>query len=425
MAGAVFLSRVPRSGYHPLRMTEGALSDLRVVELAQGIAGPYCGKLFADLGAEVIKVERQDGDRARALGPFPDDHPDPEQSGLFLHLNTGKKSVTLDVSVASGQAVLRKLLDKTDVLIAGKGVLDVEGLRYDDLKADFPRLVYVAITPFGTTGPYAGYHGNSLTAMAMSSIMYSTGAPDREPLTTGGTPADYIAGIHAWIGAQAAIAYREREGVGQQVDVSLAESAACADEYNAAMYAFQGAIRRRYYSRHVFGYPMDIMPCKDGHVVLIPGATGFPQRGLTQEGAVSPMSLLMGNPDLDQHPLFQSGQERMCRWQEVDELLLPWLMENTTKEIVELAQALRMPFAYVPSVKDLVEDEHLASRAFFVKVDHPDAGELTYCGPPFRMTETPPVISRAPELGEHNEAVLSEVGYSKEDQEILRERDVT
>jgi crotonobetainyl-CoA:carnitine CoA-transferase CaiB-like acyl-CoA transferase len=406
-------------------MTDSALSDLRVVELAQGIAGPYCGKLFADLGAEVIKVEPLDGDLSRRLGPFPDDDPDPETSGLYLHLNTGKKSVTLDVAVTSGLVVLKKLLAKTDVLIAGKGILSVPGLAYEDLSAAFPRLVYVSITPFGTTGPYSGYHGNSLTAMAMSSIMYNTGEPDREPLTTGGTPADYIAGIHAWIGAQAAIEQRERDGVGEHVDVSLAEAAACADEYNSAMYAFQGAIRRRYYSRHVFGYPMDIMACQDGHVVVVPGATGFPQRGMTAEGSVSPMSLLMGNPELDKHPLFQSAQERMCRWQEVDELLTPWLATTTAKEIVELAQALRMPFAFVPSVKDLLDDEHLAARGFFRTVEHPKAGELPYCGPPFRMSETPPRIERAPLRGEHNAAVLGKLGYSKDEQDILHERDVS
>ncbi|MEX2159174.1 MAG: CoA transferase [Dehalococcoidia bacterium] len=406
-------------------MTDSALSDLRVVELAQGIAGPYCGKLFADLGAEVIKVEPLDGDLSRRLGPFPDDEPDPETSGLYLHLNTGKKSVTLDVAVTSGQVVLKKLLEKADVLIAGKGILSIPGLAYEDLSAAFPRLVYVSITPFGTTGPYAGYHGNSLTAMAMSSIMYSTGEPDREPLTTGGTPADYIAGIHAWIGAQAAIEQRERDGAGEHVDVSLAEAAACADEYNGAMYAFQGAIRRRYYSRHVFGYPMDIMACQDGHVVVVPGAAGFPSRGMTEAGSVSPMSLLMGNPELDQHPLFQSAQERMCRWQEVDELLQPWLAGTSAKEIVELAQALRMPFAYVPNVKDLLEDEHLTARNFFRNIEHPRAGELPYCGPPFRMSETPPQVERAPLRGEHNASTLRELGYSKEEQDILHERDVT
>ena len=408
-------------------MTEGALSDLRVIELAQGIAGPYCGKLFADLGAEVIKIEPPEGDRSRRLGPFPEDTPHHEKGGLFLHLNTSKKSVTLDVSVISGQVILKKLLGEADVLVESDGPsrMAEQGLSYDTLKADFPNLVYVTITPFGATGPYKDYRGNSLTAMAMSTIMYNTGEPDREPLTTGGTPADYIAGIHAWIGALAALAYRAREGRGQQVDVSMAEAAACADEYNSGMYAFQGAIRRRYYSRHIFGYPNDIFPCKDGHIVLIPGVGGFPQRGLTGEGGVSPMALLLENPELDQHPLFQSWSERMLRFQEFEELVLPWLREHTAQETVELAQALRMPFALVPSVKDLLEDEHLQARGFFQRIEHPEAGELPYAGPPFRMSETPPRIERAPLLGEHNRSLLGELGYSAADQRILREREVT
>ncbi len=385
-------------------MAEGSLSDLRIIDLTQGIAGPYCTKLFASLGAEVIKIEPPAGDASRKLGPFPDNEPHPEKSGLFLHLNTGKKSVTLDLQTDAGRSLLKKLLDEADVLIESDGQTRMAelGLAHDDLKGDLPNLVYVSVTPFGCTGPYKDYRGNSLTAMAMSTIMYNTGDPDREPLTTGGTPADYIAGIHAWIGVLAALAYRAEHGKGQHVDVSLAEAAACTDEYNAAMYAFQGAVRRRYYSRHVFGYPMDIMSCKDGHVVVVPGAGGFPQRGLTQEGAVSSMALLMEDPELDQNPLFQSGQERMIRWKEVDELIQPFLNTKDSKEIVEVAQALRMPFAPVPTVKDLLEDEHLQARAFFEQIDHPDAGELTYSGAPFRMSETPPSISRAPTLGEHN-----------------------
>jgi crotonobetainyl-CoA:carnitine CoA-transferase CaiB-like acyl-CoA transferase len=408
-------------------MTEGALSDLHVVELAQGIAGPYCGKLFADLGAEVIKVEPPEGDYARRLGPFPNDEPDPERAGLFLHLNTGKQSLTLDASVTSGQVILKKLLGRADVLIESDGpaVMSERNLSFDDLREAYPKLVYTSITPFGCTGPYKDYRGNSLTAMALSSIMYGTGEPDREPLTTGGTPADYIAGIHAWIGALAAIAARENHGAGQHVDVSTAEAVACADEYNAAMYAMQGAIRRRFYSRHIFGYPMDIMACRDGHIVLIPGAGGFPQRGLTADAGASPMALLMGDPDLDQQELFKSGQARMVRWQEVDELLQPWLDEHDAKEIVELAQALRMPFALVPSVKDLLEDEHLTARKFFPRVTHPVAGELPHAGAPFRMSETPPAIGPAPTLGQHNETVLADLGYSKDEQRILHERDVT
>ncbi len=408
-------------------MTEGALSDLRVVELAQGIAGPYCGKLFADTGAEVIKVEPPEGDRSRRLGPFPEDLPHHEKSGLFLHLNTGKKSVTLDVSVTSGQVVLRKLLERADILIESEGVSTMAGweLSHDDLKDDLPSLVYVSVTPFGCTGPYKDYAGNTLTAMAMSTIMYNTGEPDREPLATGGNIAEFMAGIHAWVGAIAAVEYRAREGRSQHVDVSLAEAVACADEYNSAMYAYQGAIRRRYYSRHIFGYPSDIFPCKDGYIVMVPGAGGFPIPGVTEEGGVSPMSLLLENPELDQHPLFMANRERMLRSQEFDDLVLPWLREHTAKEIVETAQVFRMPFALVPTAHDLLDDEHLRERGFFQVMEHPQAGDLTHAGPPFRMSETPISMERAPLLAEDNEEALGELGYSLEEQMILRERGVT
>src|SRR5438270_4691 len=233
-------------------MPDQALTDLRVVDISQGIAGPYATKLLADSGATVTKVEPPAGDYSRRLGPFPNDLPDPEKSGLYLHLNTSKRSITLDVSVASGQVVLKKLLANADVFVCGEktSTLQSWGLSYDDLKDDYPDLVVAQVSPFGATGPYADYEGNSLTAMAISSIMYNTGDPDREPLTTGGEPAEYIAGVHLWIGILAAIENRAAHGGGDHVDVSIAEAAAVSDEYNAAMYAFQGAVRRRQRPAH-------------------------------------------------------------------------------------------------------------------------------------------------------------------------------
>jgi len=235
-------------------LTDAALSDLRIIDLSQGVAGPYCTKLLADYGAEVIKIEPPAGDVSRRLGPFPGDLPDPEKSGLFLHLNTNKKSVTLDVSTTSGAVVLKKLLARADALVESyaPGRTEEWGIGYEQLKGDFPQLVYASITSFGQTGPYRDYRANSLVAMAMSSIMYNTGEPDREPLVTGTEPADYFAGLQAFVGVLAALAYRQSEGTGQHIDVSLVESMAAADEYNAAMYAYSGAIRRRFYSRHVF-----------------------------------------------------------------------------------------------------------------------------------------------------------------------------
>jgi crotonobetainyl-CoA:carnitine CoA-transferase CaiB-like acyl-CoA transferase len=407
-------------------MSERALSDVRVVDISQGIAGPYATKLLADSGALVTKIEPPGGDYTRRLGPFPDDVPDPERSGLYLHLNTSKRSVTLDVSVTSGQVVLKKMLASADVFVAGErtSTLRAWGLSYDDLKAEFPDLIVAQVSPFGATGPYADYDGNSLTAMALSTIMYNTGEPDREPLTTGGEPAAYLAGIHLWIGILAAVEQREKSGGGEHVDVGMSDAAVAADEYNAAMYGYQGAVRRRYYSRHVFGYPQDIVACADGHFVLIPGATGFPSP--LAPDTISPMALLFEDVELNKHPLFLSAGERMLRWREFDELMAPFLSTHTVMEIVMTAQALRMPFAFVPSADDLLNDEHLAERGFLVEMAHPRAGTFKLPGAPFKMSETPLEMAPAPERGAANADVLvGELGYEKGDLTILSDRGVT
>ena len=406
-------------------MADRALSDVRVVDISQGIAGPYATKLLADSGADVIKIEPPGGDYSRRLGPFPGDVPDPEQSGLYLHLNTSKRSMTLDVSVTSGQVVLKKLLARADVFVCAEktSTLQAWGLTYDDLKADFPDLVVAQLSPFGATGPYADYAGNNITAMAMSTIMYNTGDPDREPLVTGGQAGEYLGGVQLWVGILAALANRAAHGGGDHVDVSLAEAVACADEYNAAMYGFQGAIRRRYYSRHIFGYPNDIMECADGHIVFIPGANGFPSP-LTPD-SISPIALLLEDIELDKTDFFKQMGERMVNWREFEAMITPYLMSKTATEIVMTAQALRLPFAYVPTASDLLSDEHLAERGFFVRQTHPKAGAITLPGAPFRMSETPLSETAAPLRGEANVDVLvGELGYEKSDLTIFSDRGV-
>jgi crotonobetainyl-CoA:carnitine CoA-transferase CaiB-like acyl-CoA transferase len=402
-------------------VAERALEGLRVIDISQGIAGPYATKLLADSGALVTKIEPPGGDYARRLGPFPNDVPDPERSGLFLHLNTSKRSVTLDVSVTSGQVVLKKMLANADVFVAAEraSTLKSWGLSFEDVRGEFPDLVFAQVSPFGASGPYAEYDGNSLTAMAMSTIMYNTGEPDREPLCTGGDPGEYLAGMHLWIGILAALENRAKRGGGDFVDVSMADAAAAADEYNAAMYGFQGAIRRRYYSRHIFGYPNDIMQCADGYVVVIPGAAGFPTP-LTKD-TLSPMALLFEQPELNEHELFVSAGARMLKWKEFDELVQPYMSTHGAAEIVETAQALRMPFAYVPTAPDLLEDAHLAARKFFAQ-----SGEYRIPGAPFRMSETPMTMTPAPALGSANKDVLvDELGYEKGDLRVLSDRGIT
>ncbi len=397
-------------------MPDSALADIHVIELAQGVAGPYCGKLLADAGAEVIKVEPPDnGDASRNLGPFPGDVPDGEKSGLYLHLNTNKKSVTLDIGTTSGRIILERLLAKADVLIESYPPGHLAGLGYDDLKDEMPQLIYCSITPFGQTGPYRDYQANSIAALALSGLMYVSGDPDREPLATGGYAADYFAAVNAWVAVLAALAFRESEGGGQHIDVSLLESLGCADEYNTAMYSFMGAIRRRFYSRHLFIYPMDIYPCRNGHIVVVPGTLGFPTN----------MALLIGRPELETDMLFINFWMRAIQWREFDALIQPWLDEHGSEEILTLAQELRMPFGPVLGPETLLTNAHLAERRFFQEIEHPGTGKLTHGGPLFLMSETPLQTGPAPTLGQHNEDVLREaMGYRREDLTILRERGI-
>jgi len=383
-------------------MTEPVLAGIRVVEFSEVVAGAFCGKLLAERGAEVIKVERQGpGDPMRWKGPFADDVADPEKSAPFLFFNTTKKSVTLDAFSEEGRSQLLALIADADVFIesAAPGQLAGLGLGYDNLKEQFPGLVYVSITPYGQTGPYRDYMGNALTALALSGVMSVTGFPDREPLATGVDLADYFAGIQAWLAILVALAHRDQHGDGQYVDVSQMESMATADESAQICYAFMGVIRRRYYSRHLWGYPQDPLPCKDGYVFVHPGPQGFP--ALTVEG-VSGLAILLGQPELDEDALFIDRWERWFRWEDFNALLAPFLSAHEADEIIPIAQALKMPFGPFLSVADLVENEHLRERAFFRELAHPCAGKLKHTGEVFRMSRSPALLERAPLLGEHN-----------------------
>jgi crotonobetainyl-CoA:carnitine CoA-transferase CaiB-like acyl-CoA transferase len=384
-------------------VADGALDGTRVIDLSQGIAGPYATRLMADLGAEVTKVEPPGGDYTRRLGPFPGDVPDPDKSGLFIHLNGNKKSVVLDLETDDGKALLRRLLANADALVESEtpGRMAELGLSYGDLKSDFPKLVYCSVTPFGQTGPYAQHKGNSLAVLALSGLMYCTGDPDKEPLATGGEAADYIGALHAWVSLLAALEHRTKTGAGQHVDVSCLDAFGSADEYNTTMYAFLGAIRRRFYSRHsIPTFPSEIYPCRDGHIVVIGGATGFPLM----------MAILIEQPELEQHPLFQNLWMRTLQWQQFDDIIKPYLAEHDWEDLLTRAQELRVPFAAVLGPRTLLENAHLKERGFFVDVEQPGVGILPNAGIAFRMSETPLTVGPAPALGEQTDEVLGAAG---------------
>lgn len=390
-----------------------ALSDLTVVDVSERVAGAFCTRLLADFGATVIKVEPPAGDPLRRRGPFPDDRPDPNASGLFLHLNTNKQSVTLDLDSHAGRVLFKRLLANADLLVESyqPGHMATRGLGYDDLAGDFPELIYESLTPYGHTGPYRDYKGDSLAAQALCSYAYTSGDPDREPLATALDLAEYMAGAHGAVAAMAAVAYRAQHGGGQHLDLSIAESLSMADDYNYSCYQATGGVRRRYYSRLLMNYPNDILPCKDGYVAFIPGALGFPANVAT----------LLGRPELAEHPLFVSAEERVFRWKEFEQLLEPWLQSHTCEEILDQAQALGMLFAPVPTPADLLANRHLAQRGFFAAVDHHNGVQAALPGAPFEMSGTPSRRGRAPLLGEHTAELLrDELGLSADELPRLR-----
>jgi crotonobetainyl-CoA:carnitine CoA-transferase CaiB-like acyl-CoA transferase len=381
-------------------LAECALEGLRIVDITQGIAGPYCTKLLADLGADVIKVEPPEGDYTRRLGPFPGDTSDPEKSGLFIHLNGGKKSVVLDIDSDDGRTALGKLLATADVFVESEmpGRMADLNLHYNDLSGAYPELIYCSITPFGQTGPYSKFKGNSIAAMALSGLMYITGDPDKPPLCTGGEPADYFGALHAWVAILAALEHRALTGNGQHIDVSCLEALGSADEYNTPMYSYLGAIRKRYYSRHhIPTYPSEIFPCLDGHIVVIGGATGFPLM----------MAILIEQPELENNPLFQNLWLRTIQWQEFEQILRPYLAEHDWQDLLTRAQELRVPFAAVLDPQTLLTNEHLRERAFFAEIEQAGIGKLPIACHAFKMSETPLRCSPAPALGADTKAVLA------------------
>ena len=395
----------------------GMLSDLLVLELGQDVAGPFCGKLLAGLGAEVIKIEPRGGEPARMAGPFKDDDPHPEKSGRFLHLNGGKKSITLDLSSPSGRKLFLRLAQQADILVEnlGPGALAAWGLPYDVIAKANPRLVIVAITYLGQDGPYRDYKVSELGAFALSGYMYLTGDPEREPVKPSFDLSQYQGGVHAATGAMAALMWQDAADTGQLVDVAVVEST-CFAHGSLSPNLNLGHTYKRAGSRNLnrhphFQYPSVTLPCKQGHVHVHFAPTDPALLGVLMEDE------RLSDPALWAEPMGNADR--------FDELCLPWLSRYEKFEVVQRAQELRHPFTPVLNVGELFQDEQLLAREMFVDLEHPIAGTVAHVGPPLRSDETAWRMDRAPLLGEHNAAVYCErLGMTKEDLVILSETGV-
>ena len=388
----------------------GLLEGVRVLGLTHYVAGPYCTKLMACLGADVVKVERPPaGDPVRSLGPFasrPDvarDHSgEPVEDGAWhLYLNASKRSVGLDLKSEQGVELALELAAQADILVENfaPGTMDVLGLGYAELRRVNPSLVITSISNFGQTGPYRDWRGTEANLYAMGGLMNITGEPDQEPLKEGAPLAQLGAGQNAFAATMAALMFAEETGEGQHIDVSIAEYATNILENALMQFSYSGQeytrVGNRGYGRAAWG----IYPCQDGHVGIIAG----PDQRWPE------VARIMEREELAD-PRFASRRGRQVNADEVDALMLPWLIDHDKVDIFKAGQDNGLGFSFVATMKDILEMEQLVARDYFVKLDHPSAGELAYPGAPIACEPDADawVFRRAPLFGEHTTWVLSE-----------------
>lgn len=393
-------------------MSEGALEGVTVLELSEGVSGPFCGKLLAAYGAEVIRVEPPGGDPARRHGPFPDDIPHSERSALFLYLNTGKLGVTLDIGKATGARLLERLVLEADVVVENlpAGRLDSLGLGYRELAAKNARLLMISVSPFGRGGPYADRRSTNLTSFAAGGQMYLTGDPGREPLQNGGYQADYQAGLNAFSATVVGLLGVAASDAGQHIDVSAMECQAAILEAFLPDYAYRRSEaltkRRGNFSSAVIG----LYPCEDGYL----GIHAMPRQFVA----------LARTMDLEwmlEDERFRDNRSRLRHDDELAAHFYAWCLGQRKAEAYARAGELRAPLAYVHTLADLAKSPQLQAREYFQEVEHPRAGRLTYPGPPFRLSEAPARTDRAPLLGEHNDEVFGgRLGLGRRDLVRLR-----
>ena len=402
-----------------MTIPDGALAGLKVLDFTHYVSGPYCTKLLADFGADVIKVERPpDGDGARQIGPFPGDEAHPERSALFLHLNTNKRSVVIDLKHGLAGDVVRRLARWADIVVENfrPGVADRLGIGFDQLHGVNPALIYASISNFGQTGPYRDYRGSEIVFYGMGGEMHSTGLADREPLKLGGNVGLYQAGSVAAVATMGAVLAGSflPEGdedlpSGQHIDVSILETQlGSVDRRQSALLAHQytGELSRRPASGGSGGYPNAVYPCSDGYLQINGSRMYFPR-------AVA----MLGNPPELGEPRWQdpASQGDLAMQDEFEsEHFLPWILERTRAEAWQAAQANRVLSGPINTMADLDVDPSFNSRGVFVEADHAEAGSLRYPGRPFMMTKSPWQLRRtAPLLGQHTAEVLLEIGYTE------------
>jgi len=391
-------------------MPEQALSHLKVLELCNLVSGSYGTKLLADLGAEVIKVEPPSvGDEARRRGPFLNDIPDSEKSGLFLYLNTNKLGITLDIETSIGQNILKELIKQADIFVEDNPPQKMEelGLTYAELKNINPHLVMTSITPFGQSGPYRNYKAFELNAVHAGGEGYmmpiESTFPNREPVKGGGLVGDCMCGLSASLATLAASYDMNATGIGQHVDVSKQDVLMTMVGLEVAMFTYSGTVRTRHKRKAMLATPKE---CQDGYIMM----SVFGDRDWQV------FARFIGKDSWAEEERLNTSMKRWENSDEIDQYVETWAKQHKKYDLFHQLQANALAGAPVNTSEDLVRSPQLKSRGFFVEIDHPKAGKLNYPSVSYNLSRTPCNTWRAaPLLGQHNEFVYSRrLGYDKQ-----------
>lgn len=390
------------------------LEGVRVVDFTRVYSGPYCTMMLADLGAEVIKVEKdKTGDDTRSFMPMKDG-----ESGYYLYLNRNKKSIALDMKKQESRDVIYRLTEWADVVIENfsPGVAERLGIGYETLKKVNPSIVYGSISGFGQYGPYRNKPAYDVVCQAMGGFMSLTGEPDGKPYKLGPSIVDASAGIHMAFAIASALLYREKTGIGQHIDIGMMDTAFSTLENFVVTKTLTGVAPTRNGNANLGSAPFNSYKTKDGYVAI----------AVANNKLFEKLATVMGRQDLLSDERLDQNYKRKMNEDILNEIVEGWTQQYTTAQICELLDEASVPVGPILGIEELVEDPHLKERGMLVEIESPVVGKVVYPGNPIKFSETKvDEFSSAPSLGENADDILEEIcHYSAQEIQALREKGI-